>query len=888
MERAPSVAIVTTRDLTHDVRVLQTASALESAGLRVTVLARSMTGSRSVSRRGGVEIVRLAMPGHPDPQGSVVAARRPAELAAAIARRAAAWSLGAVGVEEGAARAWERENSTRIAELHLRIKKVDAVTGKPSLVGRLLKKVLWERIRVRQQLLHVRRDLAKRQQQLSGASPPPGLRRTIVAAVPFHYSWQRLLTGLREYEVSVGPFLDDVCADVYWAEDPVALTLSRDAVIRSRSAGRVCRLVYDVRDPAAGEDSTSQVGRAFDKLEADLVPQVDAVVAASEALQEAAARKGPKGSQPVLILDAPAPSAGRLDRSALRILAGVESEEPFVIAVLESLDEAAAQEPLMEALPLIPACQTVILLPRGVSKDDPRLACLSSVAAGRDSLDRLHLLHQPPPEDLVDLLTGADVVVRLETSRVGRTTIPRSALAAALAGVDLVTTPHGPTAAFVTRKGLGTVVQPEPKSLAIAVADALAHESARVRSEPIVPFTPSRQRETIISVCSQVLGQPLHAAELASGEADEEEELANGVPLRAPRRVRPLSLAIGPRNGNGQAWAWAEAIRSARPDVEAEVFAAEFPSGEFDMAFPCNISIGLHEWFSLDWQLDWARHALTTHTHVLLEQGLTALGRLTGRYFTTDLPLLRKHNIEVALVFRGSELRNPAAHAAREPLSPFSNPTHPLTQQLQEQVDALHKKIAEFDGPMFVTTLDLLDDLPQAEWLPQVLDLQQWQPGEPTLQRRTPIVLHAPSKERLKGSADIDAVCLPLHEAGLIQYRRVRGVPYREMPRLIGDADVLIDQFPLGGYGVIALQAMASTRLVIGHVRDSVRDRVQGTLPILEADPQSLRDVLMAALANRSAMRELADGGRDYVKRYHDGQYSGAVLSAFLGGSERD
>ena len=54
---------------------------------------------------------------------------------------------------------------------------------------------------------------------------------------------------------------------------------------------------------------------------------------------------------------------------------------------------------------------------------------------------------------------------------------------------------------------------------------------------------------------------------------------------------------------------------------------------------------------------------------------------------------------------------------------------------------------------------------------------------------------------------------------GLVDYTPLRDVPWSEMPGVIASADIVLDQFALGGYGVAAVEAMASGRAVVGHVR---------------------------------------------------------------------
>ena len=143
--------------------------------------------------------------------------------------------------------------------------------------------------------------------------------------------------------------------------------------------------------------------------------------------------------------------------------------------------------------------------------------------------------------------------------------------------------------------------------------------------------------------------------------------------------------------------------------------------------------------------------------------------------------------------------------------------------------------------------------------------------------------LHAPSAGPIKGSAYVDAVLRPLHDEGLLEYRLLSGVAPWELPAHLRDADVVIDQLMLGGSGVLAVQAMAAGRLVLGHVAEHVRARYAEPLPILEADPATLRDVVLGILADREAAVAAASAGPAFSRDWHDGRRSAAVLRAFVG-----
>src|SRR5690606_40455222 len=108
---------------------------------------------------------------------------------------------------------------------------------------------------------------------------------------------------------------------------------------------------------------------------------------------------------------------------------------------------------------------------------------------------------------------------------------------------------------------------------------------------------------------------------------------------------------------------------------------------------------------------------------------------------------------------------------------------------------------------------------------------------------------------------------------GLIEYRRVEGVPAGDMPRVYGEADVVLDQLRIGNYGVAACEAMAAGRVVVSHVSEVVREHAReaagADLPILEATADSLEQVLLDVLADRDRARALAAQGPAFVRTLH-------------------
>ena len=135
----------------------------------------------------------------------------------------------------------------------------------------------------------------------------------------------------------------------------------------------------------------------------------------------------------------------------------------------------------------------------------------------------------------------------------------------------------------------------------------------------------------------------------------------------------------------------------------------------------------------------------------------------------------------------------------------------------------------------------------------------------------------------MKGSDEVDAICRQLADEGRIRYVAKFGLTRDEMRAEMQAADIVVDQVRLGDYGITAIEALAAGRIVVAHVADRVRDRIGEPVPIVEATIGDLRDVLLRLIDDHAGAARLADEGRAYARRWHDGTASAAVLADFMG-----
>lgn len=356
------------------------------------------------------------------------------------------------------------------------------------------------------------------------------------------------------------------------------------------------------------------------------------------------------------------------------------------------------------------------------------------------------------------------------------------------------------------------------------------------------------------------------------------------VPAPTAAPTAPVRLYIAPANFAGQAYRWARAVEQHLEGVGA-VNVMEVTAVGFHHAADVSVPRGVHA-ASRRWQVA-ERAVVPRFTHLIVEAGRRPFGNVLVESAEQQIRWAQGRGLRVAMLSHGSDIRDPVAHREREPHSPFGGDLEAAQTTHYERVTRVNRSLLDRLGlPVFVSTPDLLLDAPEATWLPVVVDPEPWSEASAPLQRERPVVVHAPSRAAMKGTALIEPMLQRLHRDGDIEYRQLRGVPHADMPHTYREADVVLDQFSMGIYGVAACEAMAAGRLVVSHVsefsRDTVRTSVQRELPIVQARADELESVLRGLLDDRDAARETAARGPDFVRAVHDGRRSANVLRPFL------
>lgn len=428
------------------------------------------------------------------------------------------------------------------------------------------------------------------------------------------------------------------------------------------------------------------------------------------------------------------------------------------------------------------------------------------------------------------------------------------------------------------------------------VAAAL-RQHYRLSAEPVVVRTApegdtaSGDTRRLAGLYAKISGRkptPRSSVAARNGESDRplatDREADSGSGREPETTWRHLSdtkvrLGLGVANYAGQLAALAHAVTAADPEVSAEVITRTM---SWSKGYPSDVYVPGNRFGRLKVQLELVRRVLPRYTHLISDAFLPVFGYLNGTDISGDLPALHRAGIKTALLCHGSEIRDPQRHLDTMPYSLFRFAPPETLQRLRTRSRRNADILARHDLPVFVTTPDLLADVPRARWVPLVVDVNAWNCDLPVMERPRPIVLHAPSARWTKGTDLFLADLQDLADKGAIELRLIEGLSWADMRAQVLAADIVVDQVAIGCYGTLACEAMAAGKPVVVHLSDDVLAAIGEDVPVANTKPTEVRETVERLLDDRAGAQLLAAAARDFTRRVHDGRRSAAVLQQFL------
>ncbi|ETI67132.1 glycosyltransferase family 4 protein [Neobacillus vireti] len=235
-----------------------------------------------------------------------------------------------------------------------------------------------------------------------------------------------------------------------------------------------------------------------------------------------------------------------------------------------------------------------------------------------------------------------------------------------------------------------------------------------------------------------------------------------------------------------------------------------------------------------------------------------------------DLPLLKELGKKMVMHHWGSDVRS--VRMVRK-LNPYRLPP---TYYTDLEIDRQLKYVTKYIDTAIVQDYEaypyVKDYYKKVFVLPLACNVEDFEVSYPLVTNDNPAIVHAPTNRSFKGSNHVEAAVNQLQGKAEFTYQIVEKMSHEKAIAIYKDADIIIDQLLCGTYGMFSVEAMAMGKPVVAFIRDDVRNKFPAELPIVQATPETLADVLLELIQNPERRHEIGRAGRRYVETYHSAE----------------
>ena len=169
-----------------------------------------------------------------------------------------------------------------------------------------------------------------------------------------------------------------------------------------------------------------------------------------------------------------------------------------------------------------------------------------------------------------------------------------------------------------------------------------------------------------------------------------------------------------------------------------------------------------------------------------------------------------------------------------------------------------------------VSSYDAIRWVPEAEVILPGVEVAKIVPALPSLEKKRPLIVHAPSSRRRKGTEHVVAAVEGLEA----DFRLVEGLTHDEAFELYREADIVVDQLNAGWYGVFAIECLALGKPVVTFLLEEAVRRTEQAygieVPVVSATAETLRERLRPLVADAALRHRVGAASRAYAERLHD------------------
>lgn len=243
----------------------------------------------------------------------------------------------------------------------------------------------------------------------------------------------------------------------------------------------------------------------------------------------------------------------------------------------------------------------------------------------------------------------------------------------------------------------------------------------------------------------------------------------------------------------------------------------------------------------------------------------------------SDLLQLKKANKAVLMQYWGSEVRMLS-------IAKQINPYIQVKVSDEEQIKRRLEYLASLIDHCVVSDHELYQYVKgyhkQVHFIKQSIDLDSYTPDPNFVFRKhKPVVVHAPTSPEIKGTQYILKAVEDLKHHFDFEFILVQGKSHDEARKIYQQADIVLDELLCGSYGILAIESMAMGKPVITYINEHIRETYPAELPLVSANPLTVKEVLKNLLTDWDLRVQLGKQGRAYVEKHHDVK---AIANQFL------
>jgi glycosyltransferase involved in cell wall biosynthesis len=235
-----------------------------------------------------------------------------------------------------------------------------------------------------------------------------------------------------------------------------------------------------------------------------------------------------------------------------------------------------------------------------------------------------------------------------------------------------------------------------------------------------------------------------------------------------------------------------------------------------------------------------------------------------------DLPLLKEKGKKMVMHHWGSDVRTVETVTR---LNPYPlEPTYYTDEEIHKQLTTLSQYIDTAIVQDYEVYAYVKDYYKNVFVLPLACHIEEFKVAYPSVDNDTPLIIHAPTNRNFKGSDYVDSAINQICDKGKLTYQIIEKMSHEKAVSEYLKADIIVDQLLCGTYGMFSVEAMAMGKPVVAFIREDLRAKFPDDLPIVQATPETLADVLLELVQNPERRHELGIAGRKYVERYHSAE----------------